>query len=335
MPLLDKVFQYQSVSIVGMEKNTGKTECLKYILAGSAASGRKVGITSIGIDGESCDQVTGTAKPQIVLQQGMLFVTSEKFFHEKKLAAEIIDVSDYRTALGRLVTARAITPGKVILSGPTSTGRIREVLRQMRNYGAETCFVDGALSRKSLGSPAVTDSMILTTGAALSPHLPELIKKTTFVFRLINIEKFVTHLENQLLEMNNGIWALDDSQQLHDLNIHSALLLAKNKSRLFQFGHTLFVSGIVSDNLLNTLRMQPDISKTQIIVKDFTKIFVSPESLNVYLQKGGRISVLLRPQLIGVCLNPTSPSGYTMNSEQACNALSERLGIPVWDIRRT
>lgn len=334
MTLLDNVFQYRSVSIVGMEKNTGKTECLKYILSGSVKLGHTIGITSIGIDGESCDQVTGTAKPEIVLQPGMLFVTSEKFFHEKKIAAEIVALSDYRTALGRLVTARAITPGKVILSGPTSTGLIRETLQQLHSLGAETCFIDGALSRKSLGSPAVTDSMILTTGAALSPNLPELIKKTTFVYHLINIEKFNTPLENKLLEINNGIWALDDQHQLHDLNIHSALLLEKNKNRLFQFGSTLFVSGIVGDNLLNTLRMQPNISHTRIIVKDFTKIFVSPVSLNAYLQKGGRIFVLLRPQLIGVCLNPTSPSGYTLNSQQACQALSERLGIPVWDVRK-
>lgn len=334
MALLDEVFQYQSVSIVGMEKNTGKTECLKYILNESRSLGRTIGITSIGLDGESCDQVTGTSKPEIVLQPGMLFVTSETFFQMKKLAAEIISITDYRTALGRLVTARAITPGKVILSGPTSTGKIRETLAQLHSYGAETTFVDGALSRKSLGSPAVTDSMILTTGAALSPHLPELIRKTFFTYQLINIEKFITPLEQQLLDINSGIWAIDQNHDLHDLNINSALLLNKNKQTLFQFGYTLFVSGIVSDNLLDTLRMQPEISKTHLIVKDFTKLFITPIALNSYLQKGGRLSVLLRPNLIGVCLNPLSPSGYKMDSKQACEALSEKLGIPVWDIKK-
>ena len=32
MHIIDDILQYQSLSIVGMEKNTGKTECLKYVL---------------------------------------------------------------------------------------------------------------------------------------------------------------------------------------------------------------------------------------------------------------------------------------------------------------
>ena len=32
MRIIDDILRYQSLSIVGLEKNTGKTECLKYVL---------------------------------------------------------------------------------------------------------------------------------------------------------------------------------------------------------------------------------------------------------------------------------------------------------------
>lgn len=334
MSFVDALLRHASVSIVGMEKNTGKTECLKYILRRARTAGHTIAVTSIGLDGETCDQVTGTSKPEIVLHPGMLFVTAEKFFLTKRMAAEIIDVTDYRTAVGRLVTARAVTSGKVIISGPTDTGRLREVIAQLQHYGADTCFVDGALSRKSLASPAVTDAMVLTTGAALSPNLNELIRKTHYIYSLINLPRYETPMQTQLLAIDAGIWAITTGHQLHDLEIHSALLLKEKKHLLFQYGHTIFVSGIVTDSLLEILRMQPEIAQIQLVVKDFTKIFATPMVLHNYLSRGGRLSVLLSPQLLGVCLNPVSPSGYVLNSEHACAQLSEKLGIPVWDVRR-
>lgn len=333
MNLFEDIFKFRSVSIVGMEKNTGKTECLKYILGQCAADKRAIGITSIGLDGESCDQVTGTAKPEISLSPGDIFVTSEKHYQERKLVAEILDISKRRTAFGRLVTAKVICAGKVILSGPTGTQWLRETIDNISKQGVQTTFVDGALSRKSLGSPAVTESMILTTGAALSPNLNELVRKTKYVYSLINLEKYETSYSNTLLDLESGMYAIAD-EQIHDLNIESALLIGKNKQKLFQYGHTLFAGGIIGDNLLDTLRLQPEIEQTTLIVKDFTKIFVSPVSLNAFLKKGGQLKVLLRPHLICVCVNPLSPAGYLMDSAQLRETLSEALGTPVYDIKK-
>ncbi len=334
MLLLDDLFRYKSVSVVGMEKNTGKTECLKYILKHCAEIHHPIGITSIGLDGETCDQVTQTAKPEIILSQGDVFVTSEKHYRERKLVSEILELSQQRTALGRLVTARVILPGKVILSGPTSTIWLRQIIDNMSQYGIETTFIDGALSRKSLGSPAITESMILTTGAALSPNLNELVRKTKFVYSLINLEKYEFPNVFALIEKESGLFAIDDQQNIVDLNIPSALLINHKKNNLFRYGHTIFVGGIIGDQLLNLLRMQSEIAQTTLIVKDFTKIFVSPVNLNAYLQKGGKLKVLLRPKLLFICANPYSPAGYLMDSEQLCRTLSAELGVTVFDIKK-
>jgi len=334
MSVFDEILENRSVSVVGMAKNTGKTECLKYILEGCASRGHLAGVTSIGIDGESLDQVTGTEKPEIILNEGTLFVTAENFYRERRLTSEILDIGNIQTALGRLVVARAITTGKAILAGPTATGQVKGVIRKLQDLGAKTVFVDGALSRKSLGSPAVTDALVLSTGAALSPNIGELVRKTRFVYELLRIPAFDSPLAPEMLEIESGIWAVTDDG-LVDLAISSAFLLEQNKSRLFEHGTTLFVSGAVGDNLFEFLRKQPQISDITLVLRDFTRIFASPVSVNAFLQKGGKIRMLMCARLLCVCLNPWSPTGYVMDSEKACATLSETLGIPVYDIRKT
>lgn len=332
--LIDRILQYKSVSFVGMEKNTGKTECLNYVLNELYQTDKKIALTSIGIDGESVDQVTETPKPEIELEPGTIFVTSEKHYKEKRPTSKILDLSTYSTSLGRLVTAEAQQRGKALISGPSSTGKLKEVLASMQKYNVDICLVDGALSRKSFGAPSVTESLILSTGAALSPHLPELIRKTQFICQLIHLEPYSSKENHLLTDIDSGLWAEAEDGSWHDLNIPSTLLLDKYKDRLHQYGSTYYVGGIVTDKILDYLRMQPQIADTTLIVKDFTRIFAQADSVYAFQKKGGKLKVLYSAQLLAVCVNPTSPAGYKMDSLQLCERLSEALHLPVYDVKQ-
>ena len=76
--ILDSILQCRTLSITGMAKNTGKTVTLNYLLELLRERGKKVAVTSIGIDGEKTDQVTQTEKPEIELYEGTVFVTSAR-----------------------------------------------------------------------------------------------------------------------------------------------------------------------------------------------------------------------------------------------------------------
>ncbi len=333
MPFINDILKYKSVSFVGMEKNTGKTETLNYVIGRLHQLNKKIAVTSIGIDGETTDQVTHTHKPEITLFEGMLFATSEKHYHEKQLVSEILNVSARQTALGRLVTGSVKVRGNMILSGPSNTGWLKNVIRDMERYDVDTVLIDGALSRKSFGSPSVTEGMILTTGAALSPNIPELVRKTKFLHSLINLPQYETSLQDALLEIENGIWSIDSGQNLHNLHIPSTFLIDRHKEKLSSHGNTLFISGAVSDKLLDTLRLQKNIEAITLIVKDFTRIFASSESVHAFLKKGGKIKVLLKTELIAVCINPVSPAGYVLDSNKLKESLTENLGVAVYNVR--
>lgn len=332
MPFIDEILRYKSVSIVGMEKNTGKTECLNYILRRLNSSGHKLGITSIGLDGEGMDQVTLTHKPEIFLKEGDIFITSEAHYRSKKLDAEILDLSRQRTSLGRLVTARVSASGKVMIAGPSETFWLKKLLGSMAQLGVETSLIDGALSRQSQGSPAITESMVLATGAALSANINTLVSKTAFLVELINLPQWESEKNDELLQISNGLWAIDEEGEVHDLGIESAFLLEDNKDKLFEFGHTFYVSGVITAGLLNFLRMQPDIEKTVVIARDFSRIFADRDSYRAFTRRGGQIKVLLHTKLITVCVNPVSPQGYVLDSKLLCKKLTKKLGIPVYDL---
>lgn len=333
MPFIQDILKYKSLSIIGMEKNTGKTEALNYILRRLESLNKNIAVTSIGIDGENKDLVTNTHKPEIQLQPGTIFVTSEKHYREKTLVSEILAISEERTSLGRLITARVAVPGKIIISGPPTNSGLKKVIQEMEHYDRDITLIDGALSRRSLASPSITESLVLTTGAALSHHIPELVRKTKQVHSLILLEQFSTPYTDTLLEIEKGIWAIDSNGEVHDLNIPSSLLLNQYKDRIFNHGKTLFISGILSDNMLNFLRIQEACHEICVIVKDFTKIFASAESLNAFIKKGGTVKVLSKAKLIAVCINPVSPAGYIMDSEKLKAALMESLEIPVYNIK--
>ena len=331
LPFIDEILKCDSLSIVGLEKNTGKTECLKYVLDHLPVESRRIAVTSIGIDGETVDQVTRTQKPEISLREGMYFGTSEMHYRQRRLVAELIDVSDETTSLGRVVTARAITGGKILLSGPSSASSLKRWMGQMRQLGIDLVIIDGALSRLSSASPAVSQSMILATGAAYSANISTLVQKTAHVVDLVNMELTGADNIKQLAPIDKGVWFIDDEGALHDLN---ALTSLSQEIHFDGVEHcsTLYVAGALVGTFLEKVRQNKKLRQVEIVVRDFTKVFVTPQQFKLFIKGGGRISVLQKSKLIAVTVNPTSPSGFVLDSDTLCARLSEAIGLPVYDL---
>jgi hypothetical protein len=309
MPFIQDILNYRSVSIVGLEKNTGKTECLNYILNRLPLSEVCVAVTSIGLDGESLDQVTSTVKPEIIIREGMVFATSEKHYKQRKVLSELFQVSDETTALGRVVTAKALSNGKVLLSGPSSGSALKRWMDTLEQFNIDLIIVDGALSRLSTASPAISEAMILSTGAALSANIRELVSKTAFIVDMINlplcIDGEVDVMISSFVDFNGDI--------------------LKGCRRIG-------LEGALTDRLLNMVRNELSNGNIELVVNDFTKIFISSASYRSFIKRGGRISVRMRSKLIAVCVNPISPSGYVLDSDTLCGVLSEVINLPVYDI---
>lgn len=313
MPFINEILKYKSLSIVGLEKNTGKTECLNYVLKRLPIESKKVCITSIGIDGEGLDQVTNTKKPEITLRKGLYFATSETHYRTRKILSEIVDISDERTSLGRIITAKAITEGKSLLSGPSSAPSLIRWLGETNRFGIDLSIIDGALSRLSSASPAISEALILSTGAAFSANIDTLVEKTAFVAEMVHLP---------IIELPK-----DETKM-----VTLSSLVKTTGSLIGDNIEVIRISGALTDGFLKKIMSEKRFGEVEIVVNDFTRIFASPQTYRAFASRGGKLKVEHSSKLIAITVNPTSPSGMVLNSDKLCAVLSDKIGLPVYDI---
>ena len=85
---------YKRISIIGMEKNVGKTTLLNKLIADIGKT-KKLGLTSIGRDGEDIDVVTNTDKPRIYVREGSIIATGRDCLAKCDITKEILYVTDF------------------------------------------------------------------------------------------------------------------------------------------------------------------------------------------------------------------------------------------------
>ena len=332
MPFIKEILNYDSLSIVGLEKNVGKTECLNYILYWLPLQEKRVAVTSIGIDGENKDQVTSTKKPEIFLREGMYFSTAESHYKERRLVSELVEITNERSSLGRIVTAKVSVGGKALISGPSSGVSLRRWVAGMEKFGIDLTIIDGAISRLSSASPAISKAMILSTGAAFSSNIQTLVQKTKFVVEMIGLPKLVDSTRDALCDIESGVWGVDNDDNIIDFGLTSALAISSLKVDITKGMRIIYTVGALTDKLLKLVSDSKNIRNVTLVVKDFTKIFVSETAYRVFCNRGGKIMVLQKSKLIAVCVNPTAPNGYVLDSDILCRKLEEALKLPVYDI---
>ena len=183
----------------------------------------------------------------------------------------------------------------------------------------------------SSASPAVSQSMILATGAAYSASMSTLVSKTAHVVDLVNLDLTDERNLQRLMPLDKGLWFIDKDGELHSLDAMTSL----SKDIHFQGMdgcETLYVAGALVDGFLEKVRKNKSLKQVELVVRDFTKIFVTPQQFRLFIKTGGRIRVLQKSKLIAVTVNPTSPSGYVLDSDTLCAKLSEAIGLPVYDL---
>ena len=149
---------------------------------------------------------------------------------------------------------------------------------------------------------------------------------------MINLPEVEAAVRERLAEVESGLWAVDETGEVHDLGIASVFLIDRSEQDILRFGNTLFAAGAVSDRLLKILAARN--AHITLVARDFTKMFLTPEVCADFLRKGNVLQVLQRSKLVAVTLNPTSPQGFLLDSARACDALSEALQTPVYDVMK-
>ncbi|WP_315165994.1 hypothetical protein [Metaclostridioides mangenotii] len=336
MNILDEILRYNSLSIIGNYKNVGKTTTLNYILQECLNKNIVLGLTSIGVDGEGLDIVTKTQKPRIYVNKDTIIATATNLALSSDITKEILELTGITTPMGNIVIFRSLSDGYVELAGPSINTQIKYICERLKYYGADLSMVDGALSRKTLGSPSITDSTIFCSGAVIDKDINKAVEKIVFEANILNLaktndEKFYEIYEN-LKTYKVSLVNKDYSFKFIDIKttLNSSKEIIK---RIDQNTKYVVVDGIVSNEFINNFIKSGDEYKSiTILVSDSTKIFLDKEIFDKFIKLKGNIKVINKVNLIGLSINPTSIEGYSFDNKCFIESIQNKIDIRVFNV---
>lgn len=335
------------LGISGTAKNTGKTTTTISLLNHFAMQGIKLGLTSIGYDGESVDNVTGLPKPRLFVPRGIFVVTAERCLEVSSAKLSVIETLPIPSPLGKLVCTVVEREGLVVTAGPNQTRHLSTVREWLYRHGAELIIADGALNRMA---PMVeTDGLILATGASYKPDSRQVALDAEYLAEACNCLSMPQDLAREgLIDTGttvvwgrNGKILAATTQSLLEPGALGPL------ERVAQQAVGFYCPGLITPSCLRRLMEIPFASEMLWVLQDPTKILIANEPSFIHgflvkLREAGSSVVYRNPlPLLAITVNPFYPQyRYETNNYEPAyierselkQQVAEAAKVPVFDV---
>jgi len=331
---LHKIIEgYNTISIIGMEKNVGKTTVLNSILK-EVRGKTTLGLTSIGRDGEDRDRVTYTHKPKIWVEKNTVLATAKEALLNSDITRDILETTGISTPMGEVVIVRALTGGYVDLAGPSISSQVSSVRDKMISYGADLIIVDGALGRMGTIYIDEGSAAILSTGASLASNMYEVVEKTSHRINLLQLKRIDNTTLKRYLDYENGERVVYLGTDNKKLNIDSVLETDRLIVDELDNSHThIFIRGAVVASLIERLiKNRHKFEELTVVATDGTKFFIDSNLIKKAGLCGIKFRVCNEIGLIGLTCNPVSPFGYEFDANTFKGELKKITQLPVIDV---
>jgi hypothetical protein len=340
MSLVDLIAPARRVAVVGLAKNTGKTETLAALLRELEDRGRVVGVTSVGRDGEARDVIDRRIeKPRVRLCAGSLVASADALLRASGIRYELLADTRVRTPLGTVLLARVLAEGTVEVAGPSAASDVRAVADAMLAQGAQSVLVDGAIDRRAASSPAVCDGLVIATGAVLSEQIEEVVAQTRDAVELARLPRLEDERVRELANTRPASLLVDaDGREPVLLRARFALTAdAQEVAQLLRANPAashLVVKGALCEPFLHVLLTATRRRELTLVVADSTKVFLDEHGPHWYRRQGLPIQALSSIRLCAVTVNPQAPCSHSFASARLCESIADALpDVPVLDVR--
>jgi hypothetical protein len=353
------------LALVGLAKNTGKTEALASLLSELRAEGRCVGVTSVGRDGEERDVIDSRiSKPRVDLPAGSLVATTDGLLRASAIPHELLEETDVRTPLGRVLIARLTAAGAIEVAGPSAAADVRASADAMLVHGAEQVLIDGAIDRRAASSPEIVDGLVVSTGAVLSHDIQEVVLQTKDAVDLVRLPRVEAASEiGQLLrelsaaragDERRGAYApspgmrADDArtsflvgEDLEPVPLPPRFVLTGDAEQIAEAldanpaARWLLVAGALPDRFLRSLLHPVHHRRRELVlvVSDPTKVFLWKRGPEWYRRQGVQLQTLERVELQALTVNPLAPQSHRFDSGRLRALLREHIAdVPIFDV---
>lgn len=323
---------YRSLAIAGTAKNAGKTTALNYLIDRFAQTGERIGVSSIGRDGEAVDQITNRPKPRIRPPVGALVATSHESALYSQATLKKVAETPFRTALGPVGIYRVEHPGYVEVAGPVKVREAAALLRQLAELGCTKILLDGAADRRAFLAAGV-DGFVLATGLVLSNEPEEVLETTRHVLARFQLPVPPEAWGDRLADQSRpgaltptGFVPWTGESFVGDLETFSSWLPAE--------AEVLYVPGALTDGLAEAL-LKPT-RPLAVVVPSGTHLLASQPLVERLLGRGFRFYAQHPVDAVAITLNPTSPTGDTIDPRALLDLFRRAFPtMPVVDVLAT
>jgi hypothetical protein len=343
LALSDLTASASRLALVGLAKNTGKTVALAALLRELEAEGRRLGVTSVGRDGEERDVIdVRIEKPRVLLPSGSLVATTGELLRASDLPHDVLEQTDMRTPLGRVSIAQLKGAGAIELAGPSSAADVRAVSDAMLGHGAEQVLIDGAIDRRAASSPDVADALVMSTGAVLSEDIDELVARTADAVALVRLPRIepgpVATAAAAAVRAGDSVLLADEGSPvtlaprfvLTADALQVARLLKENPAARW-----LVVEGALPEGFLRDLAAaaRPPRRELVVVVSDSTRVFLAERGPEWFARQGIHIRTLNTIDLRALTVNPIAPRSHRFDSAELRSRLRSAVpDVPVFDV---
>jgi hypothetical protein len=336
------------LALVGLAKNTGKTVALAALLGELRSAGRIVGVTSVGRDGEAHDVIdTRIEKPAVRLWSGCLVATTDGLLRGSGIPHELLEQTDVRTPLGRVLIARLRGHGAIEVAGPSIAAEVRAVSDAMLTHGAEQVLIDGAIDRRAASSPAVADALLISTGAILSEDIDQVVARTAEAVQLVRLPALSADAASaakiralaQRRDPGAGLLIAEDPDRFSELPARFVLTaeppVIEGLLREGVAPRWLLVGGALPEAFLNGLVpfVRRNGGPLTVLVSDPTHVFISQRDVDFYSRAGISIETLAQIDLRAMTVNPVAPRSHSFDSARLRGLLARAVpGLEIFDV---
>lgn len=173
--------------VVGTGKNVGKTVTARAVYEAAYGRGLRVGMMSVGRDGEAVDAVDARPKPRLFLRPGT-FVATARDGLPRSPASVMLATSSLATAAGPIAYVRIEGAADYELIGPPTASGVREAVDVLRAH-CEVTIVDGAIDRVAALAGGV-GAVVIAGGAAAAGTMLEAVDGVRALVRRLSVARF-------------------------------------------------------------------------------------------------------------------------------------------------
>ena len=329
------------LSLIGLAKNVGKTtttnHLLETLLTEKHYRADELALTSLGLDGEAVDALTGLPKPRYVPKAGMLIATTAELLRQAEdegTRVEWLLRLPGRTALGAVMLARILEPGRVVIAGPTLLRDLRGALDKLHTLGARLGIVDGAINRLGAASPEITDACIVCTGASVGSTAQLVAKRTGDI--LLRLTTRQTQWDAACKKLDRHVRLLvfspydtDGTVTIFSGSTEPASEAGWIVSHFTTHDVPVYVlRGALTEELaralLAQLSRQSSFRAGELFIEDATRIFCHSVVLKRLAERGLDVRVMNPIHILAMTINPYTPE-YVCTPQLLLDTLIEEL----------